>query len=86
MRRAMSKSEFRFLSNEKSCYVMMSLSHILYCQKYSYDNLVNIKLKTDLEKFSSSKMVIIFKIVHNGPVYFVQERLHTLVKMSGYSE
>ena len=50
------------------------------------DNLVNIKLKTNLEEFSSSKMVIIFKIVHNGPIYFVQERLHTLVKMSGYSE
>ena len=50
-------------------------------------NLVKkVQLKTDLEEFSSSKMVIIFKIVHYGPIYFVQERLHALVKMSGYSE
>ena len=52
----------------------------------SWLNLVNIKLKTDLKEFGCSKMVIIFKIVHYGPIYFVQERLHALVKMSGYSE
>ena len=52
----------------------------------SWLNLVNVKLKTDLKEFGCSKMVIIFEIVHYGPIYFVQERLHTLVKMSGYSE